>query len=1169
MKLLNKTFKAKRTRHQLLLFLMVIMNLVGTKALAYDIAVKNADGVTIYYNYINDGKELEVTYATSSYGNYSGVVVIPEEITYMNRARKVTIIGAAAFAYCTGLTSVTIPNSVTSIGSSAFYGCTGLTFVTIPNSVKNIGKSAFYYCSGLTSVTIPNSVTTIDDLVFSGCSGLTSVTIPNSVTTIGGSAFRECSGLTSLTIPNSVTTIGGYAFSGCSGLTSLTIPNSLTTIDSYTFSGCSGLTSVTIPNSVTTIGDWAFKDCTGLTSVTIPNSVTTIGNWAFYECTGLTSVTIPNSVTSIGSLAFYKCIGLTSVTIPNSVTSIGSSAFSDCTGLTSVTIPNSVTSIGNSAFSDCTGLTSVTIGNSVTSIGISVFSGCTGLTSIQVEQGNPVFDSRGNCNAIIKTENDELIAGCKSTIIPNNVTSIGGYAFYSCFGLTSITIPNSVTTIGETAFAYSGLTSITIPNSVTTIGSYAFYGCSGLTSITIPNSVTTIGSYAFSGCSGLTSVTIPNSMTCIGYYAFYGCSGLTSVTIPSSVTTIGSYAFKDCSGLTSVTIPNSVTTIGESAFMGCPGLTSVNIYDLEAWCKINFTNYTSNPLSYAHHLMLNGTEIKDLVIPNSVSSIGILAFYGCTGLTSVTIPTSVTTIGNYAYGNCSGLTSVTIGNSVTSIGDYAFSGCSGLTSVTINSDVILSKSYSSNSSLKNIFGSQVEEYIIGDNVTAIGYNAFYGCKGLTSVIIGNSVTTIGSSAFSGCSGLTSVTINSDVVLSKSYSSNSSLKDIFGSQVEKYIIGDNVTAIGNYAFYGCSGLTSIEIPNSVTTIEGGAFGSCTGLTSVTIGNSVATIGKYAFQNCSGLSYLIIPNNVESIGAEAFSGCYSLKAVKSEGMTPASISDNSAFPNRADIVLCVPNGSKPLYGSAYCWKDFKAIKEITDGDVNVDYETDVIDVVDIARFVVGAPSERFVEFLADVNYDDKVNIGDAVVLVNEIAGDQHFIKSSTVKPLPEIHEVLSLTEKADGSLALNLVNQRGYTAFQFDVMLPEGVDIMQMALSSSRKQKHQLLYNKFEDGHYRVVALSTSNHTFSGNQGELLGFVTDSSVHDGILIDDIHFFTPNGQDYLFDAVSLSGTTGIETVAEDKELQDGEHSSLYDMQGRKILSPANKKGVYIKNGKKVVIK
>ena len=170
---------------------------------------------------------------------------------------------------------------VTSIGSYAFYGCSGLTSVTIPNSVTSIGSSAFYGCSGLTSVTIPNSVTSIGDYAFSGCSGLTSVTIPNSVTSIGDYAFYGCSGLTSVTIPNSVTSIGNYAFYGCSGLTSVTIPNSVTSIGDYAFSGCSGLTSVTIPNSVTSIGSYAFSGCSGLTSVIIGSGVLSIGSSAF------------------------------------------------------------------------------------------------------------------------------------------------------------------------------------------------------------------------------------------------------------------------------------------------------------------------------------------------------------------------------------------------------------------------------------------------------------------------------------------------------------------------------------------------------------------------------------------------------------------------------------------------------------------------------------------------------------------------------------------------------------------------------------------------------------------------------------------------------------------------------------------------------------------------
>jgi len=315
-------------KKQLLLLVMILLPLVAS---AHDIEVKNADGVTIYYNYINDGTELEVTFRGSKYSSYSneyqGNVAIPEEVTYMNRTRKVTSIGNFAFGGCTGLTSVTIPNSVTSIGEDAFNGCTGLTSITIPNSVTSIGNFAFGGCSGLTSVTIGNSVTSIGNNAFYGCSGLTSVTIPNSVTSIGNSAFEGCSGLTSITIPNSVTSIGDGAFHDCKGLTSITIPNSVTSIGYSAFENCSGLTSITIPNSVTSIGNYAFYNCSGLTSVTIPNSVTSIGDYAFSGCSKLTSVTIPNSVTSIGYAAFRYCSGLTSVTIGSGVTSIGNRAF--------------------------------------------------------------------------------------------------------------------------------------------------------------------------------------------------------------------------------------------------------------------------------------------------------------------------------------------------------------------------------------------------------------------------------------------------------------------------------------------------------------------------------------------------------------------------------------------------------------------------------------------------------------------------------------------------------------------------------------------------------------------------------------------------------------------------------------------------------------------------
>ncbi len=259
-------------------------------------------------------------------------------------------------------------------------------------------------------------------------------------------AFYNCTSLTSVIIPNSVRAINscynknysyGYnyyngAFQGCSSLTSVTIPNSVTSIGYYAFSSCSGLTSITIPNSVTTIGDYAFDGCTGLTSITIPNRVTSIGSYAFQYCSGLISITIPNSVTGIGQYVFYNCSGLTSITIDCSLTFPYGSVYS---------------------FDGCSSLTSVTIGKSVTNLYLLAFLYCSSLTSINVEEGNAKYDSRDNCNAIIETATNTLVAGCQSTIIPNSVSSIGERAFDGCSSRTSITIPNSVTSIGNYAFS--------------------------------------------------------------------------------------------------------------------------------------------------------------------------------------------------------------------------------------------------------------------------------------------------------------------------------------------------------------------------------------------------------------------------------------------------------------------------------------------------------------------------------------------------------------------------------------------------------------------------------------------------------------------------------------------------------------------------------------------
>ena len=488
------------------------------------------------------------------------------------------------------------------IVSNEWDEATGEGVITFNGELTTIGYEAFAYCDSLTSVVIPDSVTTIGEGAFSYCTSLTSVTIPDSVTTIGNAAFLHCTSLTSVTIGDSVTTIGVGAFNGCSSLTSVTIPESVTTIGKAAFYHCTSLTSVTIPDSVTTIGDAAFSDCNNLTSVTIPDSVTTIGEGAFKDCTSLTSVTIPESVMTIGDYAFRHCSSLTSVTIPTNTTTIGEGAFIWCESLTSVTIPNNVTTIGNGAFAAC--------------------------ISLAEFKGKFAADG-GRC--LIKD----------NTLI---------------------------------AYANASGTTYTIPDSVTTIGNRAFYYCRSLTSVTIGDSVTTIGDYAFSDCDSLTSVTIPDSVTTIGNYAFYYCRSLTSVYCEATTppTLGGSSVFNDNASGRKIYVPAALVDDYKSAEKWSDYAADIVGYDFETGEEVAI----SNKLFYTATALVEPNDTSDFNVSivsnewNETTGEGVITFDG-----------ELTTIGNLAFGGCSSLTSVTIPDSVTTIGNYAFAGCISLTSV--------------------------------------------------------------------------------------------------------------------------------------------------------------------------------------------------------------------------------------------------------------------------------------------------------------------------------------------------------------------------------------------------------------------------------------------------------------------------------------------------------
>ena len=1233
-------------------------------------------GTNVTYSYVESTHTLTIS-GSGAMADYEYSSQLPwrsyaNAITTVVIEDGVTSIGNYAFYCCSGLTSVTIPASVTSIGDYAFFECTGLTTVTFDGTptLVSIGGSAFWG-SGLTTVTIPASVTSIGNNAFQNCGSLATMTvagenkvydsrngcnaiiekntntliagcnnstIPAGVTSIGDEAFNCCSGLTSVTIPAGVTSIGNYAFNCCSGLTSVTIPASVTSIGNYAFDCCSGLTSVTIPASVTSIGEGVFEYCKNLATITVEDGNTVYnsrnGCNAIIETSsnkliaGCKNTTIPASVTSIGNYAFSGCSGLTSVEIPTNVTSIGDNAFLECNGLTSISIPSSVTSIGNDAFQGCSNLTTVTIPSSVTSIGEGAFAGCSNLVSVIVNATTPPtlgeyafeenYDDDDNAKdrkiyvpkASVESYKSDWSA-YTNDIIRFTTEESGSYGTDVTWKLTGIPDNYTLTISGTGAMVdYSkssdrpwtddaneikdakGIKTVVIGNGVTSIGGYAFSYCSGLTSVTIPASVTSIGNYAFSGCSGLTSIEIPSNVTSIGQSAFNRCSGLTSVTIPAGVTSIGDYVFNDCSNLATITVETSNTVYNSRN--GCNAIIETSSNKLIAGCK-------------------------NTTIPASVTSIGNYAFYGCSGLTSITIPASVTSIVYSAFFGCSGLTSVEIPASVTSIGDYAFSGCSGLATVTVYapSCTLGDYAFSACGNLKNIyvFSDLVDDYKAAwsdyeSKITAMtpvasgtcgketpedvtwrlegeaghyrlfisgtGEMADYGYSSqpwntnkeyIKTVLIENGVTSIGECAFCGCNGLTSISIPA-----------------------------SVTSIGAEAFNGCSNLTTVSIPASVTSIGNYAFGYCSALTSIEIPASVTTIGEEAFNN-TALTSIEIPASVTSIGNGVFNDCEKLTSITvAEGNANYSNDTNGALFNKGMTTLIkYPKGNNadsyeiPASVTSICEKAFADCEDLEtvtlpDNVTSIGddaFNNTALTSIEIPASVtsIGKGAFHLCSSLASVKLNSNPTIGEEAFFYNTTVtmnlaaaevGGAHWTTFYNNYGNFQADENTEVYKGAvSGSeLVLTAISDKIVNAGNAVILKSTGNPVMTLtATNSSDTQANDLKGLSVRTLASDVKTNYSANTIYvMGNKSNKFGFHKYTGA-----------YMPANKAFL--ALGSGSSAPLRMVIDDEEETTGVASMAdgiddmsdewYTLDGRKLNGKPTTKGLYIVNGKKVMIK
>ena len=851
----------------------------------------------------------------------------------------VTSIGERAFSNCSSLTNITIPNSVTCIEYAAFYGCSSLTNITIPDGVTSIGETAFYACSTLTSITIPDGVTSIGNNAFYNCSGLTSITIPDSVTSIGTMVFYNCTSLTSITIPDSVTSIGMNVFSFCIRLKSISLSCG-SALKKSDFGKQANLVSYTLHTLKKTAAKdatcsesgnkeyWTCEHCGKyfLSDDTNPETATAVelSETVIPASHKLTKVDAKDvTCTESGNKEYWTCehckkYFLSDDTNPETAKAVE---------LSETVIPAShkltkveakaptCTESGNKAYWTCEHCGKYFLSDDTNPE-----------TAKAVEQSEFITPALNHKNAYIRdiskpTETAPGYSGDR--YCPDCDTVLEkGYTYWKEDNLTWKLYEDGTLTISGTgamkdydyyynnpspAYNNSNVKKVVIEDGVTSIGNSAFYNCDGLTSITIPKSVTSIENYAFYNCTGLTSITIPDSVTSIGDSVFEKCSNLSNITLSNNITSIESGAFADCSSLTDIVIPNSVTSIGDFAFDWCSNLSSITL-------------------------------------SNNITSIGTFAFNGCSSLTSITIPDSVTSIENYAFSGCSSLTSITIPDGVTSIGNLVFNGCSSLTAISLSCKSSLKKSdFGDQADLVSYTNQHLltKTEAKAKTCTEDGNKEYWTCEHCGKYFLSDDTNPETAKA---------VELSETVIPALKHKNATTRGAVKPTETEPGYSGDrycpdcDTVLEKGYTYWNEGNLTWKLDADGTLTISGtGAMKDYDSddspatqkkdsVKKVVIEDDVTSIGDYAFWNCSNLTSITIPDSVTSIGNSAFYGCSSLKTIS---LSCKSSLKRSDFGDQANLVsytshtlnkteakaaTCTENGNIEHWTCEHCGKYF---------------------------------------------------------------------------------------------------------------------------------------------------------------------------------------------------------------------------------------------------------